>query len=153
MTIEELEDTLPNGLHDSEVRSILIDYIQRKATLQLSVFVGELDAPPERREAYREASLVISGLLFAAIEPPQANYPFAEPASLRIDACDMRKELDPGLLAALPNGSFVRSFFVNEWNAFVHLAGLGAEMSWRDQGATTYRTKRAHFLPGETIDL
>jgi hypothetical protein len=153
VTLEELEDTLPNGLHDSELRSILIDYVQRMVTMQLSVFVGHPDAPLEQREAYKEASLVISGLLFAVIEPPDPGYRFAKPASLRTDACDASKNLNPGLISALPADSFVRSLFVNEWNAFVHLAGLKAEILWKDQGAITYRTKRNHFLPGETMDI
>jgi hypothetical protein len=153
VTLEELEDTLPNGLHDSEVQSILIDYVQRRATMQLSVFVGELDAPVELREAYKEASLVISGLLFAVLEPPDSSYRFAEPASLRVDACDMSKDLDPSLLAVLPEGSFVRSLFVKDWNAFVHFAGSDAGIFWKEQGAITYRKKRDHILPGEIMDL
>ena len=139
MTLEELEHTLPNGLHDSEVQSIQIDYVERRATMQVCVFVGDVDAPLERREAYREGLLVISGLLFAAIEPPDASYPFAKPRNLRVDACDKKKDLDPSLISSLPAGSFVRSLFVDEWNSFVHLAGLDAEMLWKDQGTITYR--------------
>jgi|SRR5882724_1988609 len=150
MTLEELEDTLPNGLHDSEVESVFIDYLRRTATIQMAVFVGEVDAPIDKREAYRNASLLIAGLSFASIEPPHANYPFAEPGTLRIDACDMRKDLDADLLAKLPRGSFIRSFFVNEWNAFIHLAGSDAQILWK--GETVYRTKRDHFLPGETVE-
>lgn len=151
MTLQELENTLPNGLHDSEIQSIEIDYIQRKTTVQLNVFVGELHAPPETREAYREASLVISSLHFLTIEPPDASYPFAESKALCVDACDMSKNLDIRLLASLPKESFVRSFFVNEWNSFVHLAGITAELTWK--GPTVYRKDHEHDLPGETADI
>jgi hypothetical protein len=151
MTLEELENTLPNGLHDSEIGSIEIDYIQRSAAVKLSVFVGELNAPPESHEAYREASLVISGLQYLTIEPPHENCPFAESKALWIDACDMSKNLNSNLLASLPKGSFVRSFFVNQWNSFVHLAGIAAELIWN--GPTVYRKEREHYLPGETVDL
>ena len=48
--IEELENTLPNGLHDAEVRRITVDYERRKVTLEVAVWVG--DEPPERRESY-----------------------------------------------------------------------------------------------------
>src|SRR5438105_7386992 len=139
MTFNEVEYALPNGLHDSEVSSILVDYVQRTVIMQLSVFVGQQDASPELREAYKEGSLIISGLLFLVVEPPDSRYPFTKPASLRIDTCDMRKNLDPALLAALPKEAFVKSFFVKEWNAFVHVAGLSAEISWKDQGRITYR--------------
>lgn len=151
MTLEELENTLPNGLHDSEIQSIEIDYIQRKATMKLSVFVGELNDPPENREAYREASLVVSGLQYLTIEPPHESYPYAESKALWIDACDMSKNLNSKLLASLPEGSFVRSFFVNEWNSFVHLAGTNVELTWK--GSIVHRKEREHYLPGETVDL
>ncbi len=150
MTIEEIESTLPNGFHDAEVRLIMIDYVQRKATLELFVFVGSFDAPPARREAYKEGSLEISGLLFAVIEPPDPSYPFTKAASMRVAACDMKQSLNSGLLSVLPKGSFVQSFFVTEWNSFIHLAGMDADLAWK--GETAYRSKHEHFLPGETIE-
>ncbi len=117
----------------------------------MAVFVGDVDAPLEEREAYREGSLVISGLQFAVIEPPDARYPFSTPGASRIDACDMTKNLDPTLLQTLSEGAFVRSFLVNDWNAFVHVAGLSAEIQWK--APVAYRKDREHYLPGEIVDL
>ena len=151
VTLEELENSLPNGFHDAEIQRICIDYQQRIMTIDMAVFVGDVDAPLEKREAYREGALVISGLQFATIEPPDARYPFSTPGASRIDACDMTKNLDPSLLQALPEGSFVRSFFVDDWNTFLHIAGLRAEIQWKT--AVTYRKDREHYLPGETVDL
>ncbi|MBZ5547135.1 MAG: hypothetical protein LAO22_04095 [Acidobacteriia bacterium] len=151
MTLEELEDSLPNGLHDAEIQRICIDYQQRTVTIDMAVFVGDVDAPLEKREAYRDGSLVISGLQFATIEPPDARYPFSTPGASRVDACDMTKNLDPSLLQVLPEGSFVRSFFVDDWNAFVHIAGSGAEIQWK--APVVYRKDREHYLPGEIVDL
>ena len=151
MTLEELENSLPNGFHDAEIQRICIDYQQRTMTVDMDVFVGDVDAPMEKREAYREGSLVISGLQFATVEPPDARYPFSAPGASRIDACDMTKNLNPSLLQVLPEHSFVRSFFVNDWNAFVHVAGLGAEIQWK--APVTYRKDREHYLPGEIVDL
>jgi len=151
VTLDEIENSLPNGLHDAEIQRISVDYAQHTVTIDLSVFVGELDAPPEKREAYREASLLISGLQFAAIEPPDAGYPFSKAESLRVDLCDARKNLGSDLLKALPKGSFCRSIFINEWNAFVHLAGMKAEIHWK--APVVYRNERKHFLPGESVDL
>jgi hypothetical protein len=151
VTLEELENSLPNGLHDAEMQRVCIDYRQRTMTIDMSVFVGDVDAPLEKREAYREATLVISGLQFAAIDPTDARYPFTSPGASRIDSCDMKKNLDPGLLQAVPEECFVGSLFVNDWNAFVHLAGLSAVIHWK--APVAYRTDREHYLPGETIDL
>ena len=151
MTLEEIEDSLPNGLHDAEIQRVSIDYQQRTITIDMAVFVGEVDAPLEQREAYREAALLISGLQFASIEPPDARCPFAASRASRIDSCDMTKNLAPGLLQALPKGCFVRSLFVDDWNAFVHVAGLGAKIQWK--ALLVYRNKREHYFPGETVDL
>ena len=43
MKLEELEKTLPNGLHDSKVSRIVVDYGQRKLTLDLDVWTGDMD--------------------------------------------------------------------------------------------------------------
>jgi len=68
MTLKELENTLPNGLHDAEVRSIAVDYVQHKVALDLTVWVGRMEDPPERREAYKEGRIEIFVLLFLMME-------------------------------------------------------------------------------------
>jgi hypothetical protein len=39
-TLQEIIDSLPNGLHDAQVHSINLDYVKREAKLTLSVWVG-----------------------------------------------------------------------------------------------------------------
>ena len=131
MTLEEMEETLPNRFHDSEIRAILVDCAQRTATLERSV-VGDLDAPPEKREVYKEATLVVSGVLLSVLEPPQPDYPFSEARGLRVNSCDASRSLDRALVAKLPTNSS-GAFFVNQWNAFIHIAGRNAEIAWREQ--------------------
>ncbi len=43
MTIEELENALPNGLHDAEVQPMSVDYGRRSLVLELAVWVGSVD--------------------------------------------------------------------------------------------------------------
>jgi hypothetical protein len=85
---------LPNGLHDAEVRKITVDHEHRRATIDLAGWVGDMDDPPERREAYKEGQLEISGLLFLAIEPADASYPFQDNPELIVDGCDMTNVID-----------------------------------------------------------
>ncbi len=141
MTLEELERTLPNGLHDAEIKCITVDYAQRRVTFELAVWVGSMDESPERREAYKDGRVEISGLLFLVMEPPDPKYPFRTDR-LRIDGCDMRKNLDVELLRSLPAGFLFRSFWVNEWNAFIHIAAKSAEIVWLNEGAITFRTSQ-----------
>jgi hypothetical protein len=138
MTLEELENTLPNGLHDAEIQRMAVDYEKRNVTLELAVWVGNMDDPPERREAYKSGRIEISGLLFLVMEPPDPKYPF-KTSDLTIDGCDMSKNLDGELLRSLPADSFFRSLWVNEWNAFIHIAARSADLMWLNDGAITYR--------------
>ena len=140
MTLEELEDTLPNGLHDAEVQRVTVDYGQRSLILELAVWVGKMDDPPERREAYKSGRIDITGLIFQVMEPPDPKYPFKDSKELTIDGCNMSKNLNDELLKSLPSNTFFRSFWVNEWNAFIHIAAKNAEITWLNNGAITYRT-------------
>jgi len=139
MTLEELENTLPNGLHDADVHGIAIDYAERRVTFDLAVWVGKMEDPPERREAYKSGRIEISGLLFIVMEPPDPRYPFSRPG-ITIDGCDMSKNIKTELLESLPPGSFFRSLWVNEWNAFIQIAAKSAALTWANAGAITYRT-------------
>jgi hypothetical protein len=131
VTLEELEKTLPNGLHDAIVSRIAIDYEKRKLTMDVDVWVGDMDSNVhELREAYRPGHVLVDGLLFAVIEPPDAKYPFSNSVGLTIDGCDMRKNLSAELLSSLPADAFFRSLWVNEWNAFIHIGARNVELAW-----------------------
>ena len=151
MTLEELEHTLPNGLHDAEVSRLAIDYVDRKARVDLEVWVGDMDDPPERREAYRLGHIEMTGLIFLIVEPPEPTYPFQEAEVLTIDGCDMRQNVDAKLLASIPADGFFHSFYVGEWNSFVHVAARDARLIWEEDGEVKYRADRDHFAPGESI--
>jgi hypothetical protein len=101
--------------------------------------VGSMNDSPERREAYKSGQIEISGLIFLVMEPPDAKYPFRDSVELTIDGCDMSKNLDGELLKSLPSGAFFRSLWVNEWNAFIHIAARDAEIAWINGGVVTYR--------------
>jgi hypothetical protein len=156
MTLEELENTLPNGLHDAEVRQISVDYEQRNLAIDVAIWVGKMTDSSETREAYRKGRIEISGLLFLVMEPPDARYPFAK-GNLRIDGCDLSKNVERKLLDSLPSDAFFRSLWVSDWNAFIHIAATEAQISWKDE-AVIYRDRREqeqprrHWAPGETID-
>lgn len=141
-----------NGLHDAEERKITVDYEHLRATIDLAVCIGDMDDPLEqRREAYKEGQLEISGLFFLAIEPLDASYPFQDNPELIVDGCDMPNVIDRKLLNSLPAHAFVRSFFVKDWNSFIHIAAKEAAPIWKNDGAVTYRGRRERFSPGETM--
>ena len=71
MTLDELAQTLPNGFHDSRLASIRIDYDRRELTLDIEVWIGDMNAEElASRETHRPAVLTLYGLEFCAIESP-----------------------------------------------------------------------------------
>ncbi|MGB9204976.1 MAG: hypothetical protein WCB94_13550 [Terriglobales bacterium] len=139
MNLRELENTLPNGLHDAEVRGIHVDYEQHRLTLDLAVWVGSMDDPPKHREAYKSGQLDISGLIFLVMESPDAKYPYRVSSQLTIDSVEEEKSVPSELLRSLPADAFCHSFWVSEWNTCMYFAGTNAEMTWKNNGAVTYR--------------
>ena len=131
MTLEELARTLPNGFHDAEFRTVLLDYGRRRVLIDVSVWIGDMDAKFAPREGYRDGELVIDGLHFVVIEPPDPRYPFAENTSLCVAGCSPPSKSDFASVSALPAGCFASRFFVNEWNSFIHVAARGANLTWK----------------------
>lgn len=128
MTFEEIQDSLPNGLHDARINGITLDYAQRKATFDLEISTSDPDK--EGPETYQRVTLSFAPFLYCVIEAPDPNYPFATKGPSRIDAGSYKSEdaeLGP-LRASLPDGAFTCWFFVNSWNSFIHVAALNAEI-------------------------
>jgi hypothetical protein len=76
VTLEELEDNLPNGFHDAEVFSLELDYALAVAKFHLNLLVGWPDDRESERQAYQEATLLVTGLCFCSIDAPSPTYPF-----------------------------------------------------------------------------
>jgi hypothetical protein len=71
---------------------------------------------------------------------------------LIMDGCEMRQNLNHELVASLPDGAFVRSLWVSQRNAFMHIAATKAEILWQGE-EIVYRQQREHYRSGEAIDL
>ncbi|MGH6930388.1 MAG: hypothetical protein ACREEV_18870, partial [Dongiaceae bacterium] len=59
MTFRQLVASLPNGLHDAELRRFEMDYEQRKLRFEVAIWVGDI-SDPKRRELYRPAILTFA---------------------------------------------------------------------------------------------
>ena len=128
MTLKEIEQTLPNGFHDSEISNLQIDFIQRNVKLEMSIWIGEMVKIDADREKYRKAELEINDFLFFVIDPPDEQYDYAKHKPLWIDMGNPKEK--PNLPTNIPQEAFVESFFVNQWNSFIHLAALNAKFTW-----------------------
>jgi hypothetical protein len=124
----ELADTLPSGLHDALVRRLELDFETRTATLYASICIGDPDAAiNQERELRRDVMVVIDGLLFCHIEPPDPRRTFAAGESVMIDLCNP-DEAHP-LSEHVRAEAFFARLFVHDWNAFVHIAASSARLA------------------------
>jgi hypothetical protein len=132
MTFEELELRLPNGFHDAAIREINLDFIGRSVVLGMDVLTGGPGDPDP--ELCRPGTLKLSPAYLFFIEPPDPRYSFVPNGSaLKVDGDSVRAgqnvEVDR-LSPMLPQNATKYRFFLEKWNAFLYLAGGGAEFSW-----------------------
>ena len=127
MTLEEIDLSLPNGFHDSKILGVRLDYVQLTAEIDLEILVSgpdDVDA-----EKYRPATLFISELIYFVIEPPGTpNISHAAPSLVDGGSSELEQFADR-LPKPLPAGAFTYWFFVNNWNAFIHVAVLSADVA------------------------
>ena len=159
MTLVELENSLPSGFHDSALKGFAVDYERRTLRLDMSLLVGDSDGPREHRDDCRDAEIEISGLVFFVIDPPDPGRNLHGSGELWIvdgyetrSIPDFTKTIEKKLLDAVPSEAFLQSFYVNDWNSYMHIAGTNCAMKWVGE-ARAYRGRRQSFFPGETIEL
>lgn len=126
MTIEEIAQSLPNGFHDSSIIGVRLDYAQRTAEIDMELWFSGPDEADQ--EKYRQATLFISELIYFVIEPPgHPNTSHAEPSLVDGGSSEVEQSTSR-LPKPLPAAAFTYWFFVNNWNSFIHVAALSAEM-------------------------
>jgi hypothetical protein len=126
MTLEEIDQSLPNGFHDSEILGVRLDYVKRTAEIDLEILVSGPD--DEDTEKYQPATLFISGLIYFVIEPPgPPNTAHAAPSLVDGGSSELEQAAYPPP-KPLPDNAFTYSFFVSNWNAFIHIAALTADI-------------------------
>jgi hypothetical protein len=134
VTLDELDHTLPNGFHDAHILSFALDYVAGVATFHLNLLVGWPDDPEPEREAYQQATLIVRGLCFCSIDPPDSTYPFLpDEKPIRIAGAMAKPDFPPftpELVAKFPADTWCYCFFVDNWNAYINIAGRDTELTW-----------------------
>jgi hypothetical protein len=98
----------------------------------LLLWTGNLSSKDESAwEANQQGELTIKDFIYCVIEPPDPTYPYAGASAITIGAgSSIEKPIKTGvaLPQELPEGAFAYWFFVNEWNSFLHIAGMDASI-------------------------
>jgi len=139
MTVEEIEMSLPNGLHDANLAKLAIDYVNNEAVFDIRIDVSDAEST-DQSEQCRFGSLTLSGLMFCVIEPPDPRYTYRNSSGLWITSSGpvTSDDILTKLPRPLPQGAFVHYLFINDWNAFIYIAAMDAHFKWD--------------LPGQPLD-
>ena len=71
------------SFHDATLTRLEVDYIARRATFSLRVWVGDPEAEERSmRKLSRTGTLVVTGLLFCALDPPDRRCLYEYPQGL-----------------------------------------------------------------------
>lgn len=114
---EAIENALPNGFHDSHLRSLQLGYDPRRAALEFELNI-------DNAEGYRAATLEVAELVFAVVEAPRES---VHPPGL----LDAVPGVAPGVdTPPIPDGACAHSFFLAAHNSWIVLCGRGWSLRW-----------------------
>ena len=128
MTLTELEDTLPNGFHDSVLNGIDIRLAEGQVVLRMDI---DFSQPDGEDGVFREAEIVLEGMQTIALDGPSRHLP-PRATGLDIDCFTPTAKQYPGL-AELPEEvrKNVHSLYLGgDWNSYIHLAAKSARVVW-----------------------
>jgi hypothetical protein len=133
MTLEEIEELLPNGLHDAQIQRMTRDYERAELVLKVMVLVGLPSEPRPDRDRYRTADIVFRQVYFCSVGLPQPESAFKHPGSVWFLYERMPPNVIPDSLAkTLPSGAQCYSLFVKDWMSEMHVAAEDVSFSWSD---------------------
>lgn len=128
MRFADLLASLPNGLHDAQLRRFEMDYNRRELTFDLDVWIGNMNA--DVRELYRPARLRLENVAYLVIEPPHPDYPWDEPGEIRIDAGVGQPTQSSSKLPDAPDDASVAWMYLEDLNTFLVFAAGSASLDW-----------------------
>ncbi len=137
MTLAQLDSTLANGFHDAEISRWEWNFLAASASFEMDFWVATDEADIDKR---RPGTLELTGVIFISVDPPNPRDLDPKPLrpnceEIQIDGMPATADIFPGLpklSAALPTGTEVFSFYVSNWNSFIHIACREATIKWCD---------------------
>lgn len=130
MTLEEIDSSLPEGLHDAQIRSYVRDFETATLTFFVKVVVG-LSPENNRRLQYCDGEIRFQGVQYFMSENPDAESVFRDPGCVwfsfgRADAGAIPDVVDK----MLPPELLRYSLFIQEWNSSMNIAAHEVSFTW-----------------------
>jgi hypothetical protein len=136
MTLAQIDEILPNGFHDAEIEQLIWNFQTNSAVLDIDFWVATEEKEREKR---RSGRVELQGVVFLTVNPPEPSEldpkPYHPSGTLQIDGVLTNESVFPdlpNLKSVLPQGTEVFSFYVVNWNSFIHIAASEATLVWSD---------------------
>jgi hypothetical protein len=109
----------------------------------------------EHQDMDRRARIIVEGLVFCAIEPPESDAakgyePIPEGGLQISDGAGVQGE-GASRFPATPGGCVVHWFFVQRWNRFIHICARDAQLVWLEPAPVASRSPTRALFSGEKI--
>lgn len=135
-TLDELlwPDDSNATLHDAELLSLTIDYVQATAEFTLSVCIGDPESESELiYEARQTGILTVTGLEMLTIEPPTRDNSRSPHKGLLVDADLETTFLRSRAQLVDQTGDQLQFWiYVLDWNSFMRVTGKKVSFRWED---------------------
>jgi len=139
MTLEDLDNTFPNGFHDATISDLVRDYENAKLSLKVDILIGLPDDPTPDADRYRSGELIFHGVLFCVIEPPDPESAFRHPGCVWFRFSKMETGAVPEpLMKSLPPDTLCYSLFVLDWWSHIHVAAADVSFVWSDTATRSF---------------
>ena len=133
MTLEDLDQCLPNGLHDARIKTLTHDYERATVKLEVEILVGMPDDPPPERYGYRNGEILFQRVAFCSVEAPENARILGHSGSIWFKFQRTEAGSLPGkILEALPSETLRYSHYILDWESQIHIAAGDLSFSWSD---------------------
>jgi hypothetical protein len=114
MTLNELMEPLPWGLHDAYLESLSLDWPRATASLTVRLVMSE------SQDEERRARIDLTGLVFCSVDAPEIaperGYTPTAPNGLWLSDGEGAAPGSEAVLPKLPEGCFLHWLYVKDWN-------------------------------------
>ncbi len=128
----DVSDILGIWFHDVTIQRICIDYFKREVALEYVLPIGFWNSPNREglTEGEKKGTLILTGLLYLVMEPPDENYNYDDSEGIEITSEGPVQKGNfkslPNMPQNLPEDAFIHYFYVCEWNSCIFVAATGA---------------------------
>jgi hypothetical protein len=138
MTLEELDETLPNGLHDARIKALTHDFENATVRIVVEVLVGLPSDPPQDQFRYRTAEVLFDKVLFCSVEAPENERILGHPGSIWFKFWLTEPgTLQERIVRVLPQDSLCYSIYILEWESQIQIAAGGMSFRWAEPDRST----------------